>query len=252
MASLNISISAEPIFELGALTVTNSMLNTIIVVILLVIFAVSYNKKIKSNNKPSRFQSFVEFAIEGLYNFTSSILGRQKARTTFPLLASLFFFIIFSNWSGLIPGVGTLGFMGIHNGHEVFIPYFRAPTADINTTLALGLITMIMVQVFGVKYLGLSYFKKFFDFSNPINFFVGILELISDISKIISFAFRLFGNILAGEILLMVIAFLLPILGPTPFLGLEVFVGFIQALVFMMLTTVFVNMATVSHGSEEH
>lgn len=252
MSSLHISITAEPVFQLGSLTITNSMLNTVIVVGLLVLFAVTYSRKIKTKGKPSRGQSMVEFIIEGIYNFIISIVGHRKARVFFPLIATLFFFIMFSNWSGLLPGVGTIGFLSTHSGQESFVPYFRAPTADINTTLALGLITMIMVQVYGAQFLGLSYFKKFFDFSNPINFFVGILELISDISKIMSFAFRLFGNILAGEILLVVIAFLLPILGPTPFLGLEIFVGFIQALVFMMLTTVFINMATQGHGSEEH
>lgn len=181
-----------------------------------------------------------------------SIAGAVKAKRFFPLVATLFAFILFSNWSGLLPGVGSIGFDGIHNGHEVFIPYFRAPTADVNTTLALGLITMVMVQVYGFKYLGLKYFKKFFDFSNPINFFVGILELISDVSKIISFTFRLFGNIIAGEILLLVMAMLVPVLGPTPFIALELFVGFIQALVFMMLASVFINMATIGHGDEHH
>lgn len=133
---------------------------------------------------------------------------------------------------------------------EVFVPYLRAGTADLNTTIALALISMTMVQVNGVAFLGLSYFKKFFNFSSPIMFFVGILELISDFSKVISFAFRLFGNIFAGEVLLVVITFLTKVVVPMPFYGLELFVGFIQALVFVLLTTVFFNMATISH--DEH
>lgn len=253
MASLNISISAERVTEIGSLVVTNSMVSTVVVIALLVLFAVSFSGKIKKTGKPGRLQSAVEFMIEGIAGFLESIVGKHKARVFFPLIATFFFFIIFSNWSGLIPGVGTIGYRGIHNGHEAFIPYFRAPTADINTTLALGALSIIMVQAYGFKFLGFKYIKKFFDFSNPINFFVGILELFSDISKIISFAFRLFGNILAGEILLLVIGMILPIFGPTPFLALEIFVGFIQALVFMMLSTVFINMATVSHGDhDEH
>lgn len=253
MSSLNISISAEPIFHIGSLTVTNSMITTVIVVGLLVILTLLFSRKITKTGKPGRAQLMVEFAVEGIFNFIESIVGKTKAKAFFPLIATFFFFILFSNWSGLIPGVGTIGMRGIHNGHEAFIPYFRAPTADLNTTLALGLLSIIMVQIFGIKFLGLKYFKKFFDFSNPINFFVGLLELISDISKIMSFAFRLFGNILAGEILLLVIGFILPVLGPTPFIGLEIFVGFIQALVFMMLSTVFINMATQSHGDhDEH
>lgn len=251
MASLNISISAEPLFQLGSVTITNSILTTWIVTGLLILFAVSFSRKIKSDGKPGRLQTFVEFLIEGIANFVESIVGKRKARIFFPLIATLFFFILFSNWSGLLPGAGTIGMRAMLHGKDTFIPFFRAPTADVNTTLALGLISMVMVQVYGLKFLGIKYLKKFFDFSNPINFFVGILELVSDISKIISFTFRLFGNILAGEILLLVIGLILPILGPTPFLALEVFVGFIQALVFMMLSTVFINMATISHEDHE-
>lgn len=253
MASLNISISAEPVLHLGSFTITNSMISTVIVTGLLILFAILFSRQIKTKGKPSRLQGVVEFLVEGVYGLVESIVGAKKARVFFPLLTTFFLFILFSNWSGLIPGVGTIGYRGIHNGHEALIPYFRAPTADLNTTLALGMVSMFMVQAYGIKFLGLKYFKKFFDFSNPINFFVGILELISDVSKIMSFAFRLFGNILAGEILLLVIGMILPVLGPTPFLGLEVFVGLVQALVFMMLSTVFINMATIGHGDhEEH
>ena len=132
----------------------------------------------------------------------------------------------------------------------IFIPYLRAGTADLNTTLALALVSMFLVQFFGIKHLGLSYFKKFFDFSNPINAYVGILELISEFAKVVSFAFRLFGNIFAGEVLLAVIGFLVPVIAPMPFYGLELFVGFVQALVFSILSLVFYNMATFGH--DEH
>lgn len=131
-----------------------------------------------------------------------------------------------------------------------FVPIFRAATADLNTTLALALITMTLVQYYGIKFLGVSYFTKFLNFKNPIFTFVGFLEIISEFSKIISFAFRLFGNIFAGEVLLSVIAFIIPVIAPLPFLGLEVFVGMIQALVFAMLSLVFINMATIGH--DEH
>ena len=124
-----------------------------------------------------------------------------------------------------------------------FIPLFRGSTADLNTTLALALIAVVSIQYFGIRDLKLAYFKKFINLSNPIMFFVGILELISEVSKIISFAFRLFGNMFAGEVLLTVIGSLVPIIAPLPFPGLEIFVGFIQALVFSMLTAVFLSMA---------
>ena len=137
-------------------------------------------------------------------------------------------------------------------GHSKFVPIFRAATADLNTTLALAIISVFLTQVFGVSHLGLSYFKKFIDFSNPINFFVGMLEIILEFAKIISFAFRLFGNIFAGEVLLAVMTYLIAIAVPAPFYALEIFVGFIQALVFSMLSLIFFNLATKSHHEESH
>lgn len=127
------------------------------------------------------------------------------------------------------------------------VPILRPGSADLNTTIALALISVFITQVFGMKYQNLGYFKKFINFSSPIMFFVGILELVSEFAKIISFAFRLFGNIFAGEVLLVVMGALIPIIVPMPFYGLELFVGFIQALVFSMLSLVFFNMATEGH-----
>ncbi len=136
----------------------------------------------------------------------------------------------------------------IENQHTATtVSLFRPGTADLNMTLALAIFSIAAVQFWGVKFLNLAYFKKFINFSSPINFFVGILELISEFAKIISFAFRLFGNIFAGEVLLVVITFLTLLIIPVPFYGLEIFVGFIQALVFAMLSLVFFNMATHKH-----
>ncbi len=131
------------------------------------------------------------------------------------------------------------------------VPIFRAGTADLNTTIALGIISIFMVQFYGVQFLHLAYFAKYFNFSSPIMFFVGLLELISEMAKIISFAFRLFGNVFAGEVLISVIMYLVGLGVPIPFYGLEVFVGFIQALVFSMLSLVFFNMATQSHSEHD-
>jgi F-type H+-transporting ATPase subunit a len=135
------------------------------------------------------------------------------------------------------------------SGHA-FVPVFRAGSADLNTTIALALISMVTVQFLGFKFLGLHYLAKFFNFKNAIFTFVGILELVSEFAKVISFAFRLFGNIFAGEVLLAVIGSLIPIGAPIPFLFLEVMVGVIQALVFSMLSIVFMSMATQSHGDD--
>jgi F-type H+-transporting ATPase subunit a len=163
-------------------------------------------------------------------------------KKAFPILASLFLFIIVANWMGLLPGVGTVGF---YEG-ERFVPLLRGATADLNTTIALAIIAFFAIQYFGFSTLGVQYSKRFLNFSNPIMFFVGLLEIVSDLSKVISFAFRLFGNIFAGEVLLAVMAFLMPFLAPMPFLIMELFIGFIQALVFSTLTAVFINVA-VAH-----
>jgi F-type H+-transporting ATPase subunit a len=209
--------------------------------ILLTLFSFAATRNLKI--VPGRLQSFAEIIVGGLHSLFQSIL-HDKTAVFFPVLATIFLFIINLNWIGLFPGVGTIGLEKIEAGHKAFVPIFRAGTADLNTTLALSLIVVTLIQYTGFASLGRGYLKKFFDISNPINFYVGILELISEFSKIISFAFRLFGNIFAGEVLLTVIAFLMPVFAPLPFIGLELFVGFIQALVFSMLTTVFLAVAS--------
>jgi F-type H+-transporting ATPase subunit a len=293
---LHISISAEEVFSLGGLSISNSMLTSLIVSGLIVAFSLAVKSSIKTSGKPSGLQNFAEMLVEGLLSFATGVTGSsERAAKFFPLFASFFIFILLNNWAGLLPGVGTIGFMhaeteehaqveveSVHNEvlaaegtldipdpealptvpgdtpaevaedapHETFVPYFRAGTADLNTTLALAIISVIATQVFGVMYLKLPYFSKYFNFKGPIEFFVGILELVLELAKVVSFAFRLFGNIFAGEVLLAVISFLVPLIVPMPFYGLEVVVGVIQALVFAMLSLVFFNMATISH--EEH
>ena len=188
----------------------------------------------------------MEIITEGLLGLFKSAAG-EKAKTFFPLAATFFIFIILGSWIGLLPGFGTIGIWEIHHGERVLIPIFRGATADINTTLALALISMGTIQFYGFKALGVKYLNKFFNFKNPIYTFVGLLELIAEIAKIISFAFRLFGNIFAGEVLLTVIGTLIPFLAALPFIGLEIFVGFIQATVFVMLSLVFMKLAVEAH-----
>ncbi len=250
MSSLHISIAAEPVTHLFGVPITNSIATSWVISALLILLCVKVGTSLKVSGKLSRLQMFFEFLLEGLYGIVESITGSAKAKLIFPLVVSFFIFIVPSNWSGLLPGAGSIGFDGVIHGKEVFIPILRGPTADINTTLALAIIAMVMVQVYGFRFQGLHYLKKFFNFSNPINAFVGILELVSEFSKIISFTFRLFGNIFAGEVLITVMTFLVPVIAPMPFYALEIFVGIIQGLVFMMLATVFINMATLGHGDE--
>ncbi|MBU0579087.1 F0F1 ATP synthase subunit A [Patescibacteria group bacterium] len=236
MASLHISISAEPIFYLGELGFTSSMLVSLLTTLFLLIIGYQF---FRNQKKTSNLNLIIQTLIESLYEFAQTITP-HKAGKFLPIFATIFLFVMFASWAGLLPGVETIW---VNNGQKL-VPLLRGGTADLNITLGTAIVAVAMVQIFGVDSLGIKYFKKFINFSNPINFFVGLLELISEFAKIMSFSFRLFGNIFAGEVLLVVIAFLLPILGPLPFIGLELFVGFIQALVFATLTLVFVNIAT--------
>jgi F-type H+-transporting ATPase subunit a len=200
---------------------------------------------------PGRLQTFLELIVGGLFDFCDSVVGnREKTRTFFPLVATIFLFLITANWMGILPGIGSITIKGAHEGRLIDVPIFRSMNADVNMTLAVAVISVIATQFFGIAALGpFHYGSKFFKplWKDPIGAFVGILELTAEFAKIISFSFRLFGNIFAGEVLLVVIAFLVPYIAPLPFLGLEIFVGFIQALVFAMLTLVFLKMAVTAH-----
>ncbi|HUD19634.1 MAG TPA: F0F1 ATP synthase subunit A [Patescibacteria group bacterium] len=241
---LHISLAAERIGSILGMPITNSLLATWVTMAVLIIFSWAATRNLQMI--PSGIQVIAEVLIGGLYDFFKSVTGEKHINKFFPLVASFFLFIITANWLGLLPGFGTIGFF---HGEE-FVPLLRAATADLNMTIGLALVAVIAIQYFGFKVVGFHYSSRFINFSNPIMFLLGILELVSELSKVISFAFRLFGNIFAGEVLLAVMAFLMPFLVPLPFLTLELFVGFIQALVFSMLTAVFLNVA-VSHG-EEH
>ncbi len=284
-----VSISAEKVFTLfGFLPVTNSLLTTWLVMAILITIAYLTTRKVKK--VPQGLQNVFEAIIEGFLGLIEGVTGDSKrAREFFMYAFTIFMFVLFSNWMGLIPGVGSIGFFetatetthvesvvaenarepveveghgetqavaeteGTEShggGHGGYFPLLRAGSSDLSFTLALALCTILYVQYIGFKHLKLGYLKKYLNFSGPIQFFVGILEIISEFAKIVSFSFRLFGNIFAGEVLLVVMIFLAPYIVPIPFYGLEIFVGMVQALVFMMLTLVFLNGATVSH--DEH
>lgn len=244
---MEISLAAEKIGHILSLPITNSILLSWVASILIIVIAAVCTRKIAL--QPNGKQNFIEWVIEYLYNTVNDVIGdRKETKKYFPLLATIFIFVISNNWLGLIPGVGTIGFHEFHEGKEVFVPLLRSGNADLNMTLALALIAVTAIQIFGSTARGFfKYSKKFFDLSGIIPFFIGILELLSEFSKIISFSFRLFGNVFAGEVLLMVVAFIVPYMAPLPFFGLEIFVGFVQALVFTMLTLVFIKTATQAH-----
>lgn len=241
---MNIFLEAEKIFHIGSFWVTNTYLTSSLVVLGLSAFAVGFSRKI--GYLPGKIQNLVETVLEGFLDFFDKIFDdREKAKKFFPFIATFFLFILLSNWLGIFPGMGTIGFYQQHNGKEILVPFFRSVNSDINMTLALAVISVLFTNIFGIATIGFfKYTGKFINFKDPISFFVGVLELISEVAKVISFSFRLFGNIFAGEVLLIVMSFLLPFVAPLPFMALEIFVGFVQALVFSMLTTVFLKIAT--------
>ncbi len=246
-----ISLVPEVITTIGGFPITNSFLMTLIVSGVIIGGSLMMQKKIAL--VPRGFQNIVEIVLDGLLGLIDSVTGnRAQSKTFFPIIATIFIFVILSNWIGLLPGIGTVGVMGVHHGEETLISFIRSPSADLNTTLMLALFAVIAAQFMGVRELGVkNYLGKFFvsPLKKPygIGTFVGILELISEFAKIVSFSFRLFGNVFAGEVLLLVILSLAMVIVPLPFILLEIFVGFVQALVFAMLTTVFFKMATDHH-----
>lgn len=245
---MHISFSPEKLIEIKGVPITNSLVMAWLAMAVLIGLALLVSRKPKLI--PGKLQNLAEAILDGLLSFMTTITGdKEKTKKFFPFVTTLFAFILASNWMGILPGVGSIGFFEGHGEEEVFVPLFRSTNSDLNMTLALGLISVLSIQIFGVATLGFfSHLSKFISFKSPISFFFGILESVAEVSKVISFSFRLFGNIFAGEVLLMVIFFLLPLIAPLPFLFLEVFVGFIQALVFSMLTLVFLTVAT----SESH
>lgn len=244
-----ISLKAEELFRIAGFPVTNALVLAFVTLITFVIFAIVFRRKLKM--VPSGIQNFFEIIFEQILEFMDSVLGdRKKTEKYVPLITTIFLFVMISNWIGLTPFVASIGLETVEHGHHAFTPIFRAPASDLNFTVFLGLLALVMVNAFGFIALGFKrHAGKFFNFKNPIMTFVGFLELISEFVKIISFSFRLFGNIFAGEVLLLVVGFLVPYFIPLPFLFLEVFVGFMQAFIFAMLTLVFISMATSEEGA---
>lgn len=243
----HIEIAAEKLFKILNLPVTNTLLMSWVVLLLLAGASFLVFKKFKP--VPTFLQNLWEIFVEKFLGTMESILGsREKAEKYLPLVVTIFLFILVSNWLGIFPGVGSVGFYEYRHGEKFFVPLFRSAASDLNFTLALAVLTVVLVNIYGAQALGLKkHLSKFFTFKNPIAFGVGLLEFISEFAKMISFSFRLFGNVFAGEVLLIIAAFLAPLVAPLPFLMLELFVGFIQALVFAMLTTVFISIAVVHH-----
>lgn len=248
MTDINISLAPETVGHVFGFPITNSMLGALLGAGLLVIVARLVSRNIKQ--VPGKLQNLVEIIFEYFLDIMDGVTGnRQQTRRFFPWVMTIFLFILFMNWIGLTPIFGTIGLNEVHEGHHVFVPFLRGGSADLNMTVSIAMISVIAAQVFGVLAIGAKkHLRKYFN-PNPTMTFVGVIEFISEFTKIISFSFRLFGNIFAGEVLLLVISSLVPLIAPLPFYFLELFVGVVQALVFALLSLVFFKIAETA---EEH
>ncbi len=239
-----ISFSSEAIAHLGSFKITNSLLDILLVDCILVMLVFFVRNKLSLI--PGLLQNAVEFLIEGFYTLTESIANKNAGKI-FPFFATFFIFILIVNWSGLIPGVGTIGFFE----DKKLVPILRSGASDLNVTLGLALVSAVATHALSIQTLGIkSYLSRYFSI-NPINLFIGILEIISEITKVISLSFRLFGNIFAGEVVLATTSSMIAFIFPIPFLLLEIIVGFVQALVFSMLTMTFMAILTTPHHEGE-
>lgn len=251
-SSPHVSLPAEVVFTIHGFPVTNSMLTGALVLVVLLGIMFFVAGRVKKGNK-NRFVSLVQWIFEGLYGTVEAAMpNKEYARKLAPLTITMFFFILINYWVGILPIVGP-----IKAGAEQ-VPLFRSLLADLNTTFALAIITIVMGQVYAVGYHGLlgnlgRYFRN--PFKDPAGAFEGILELIAEFSRLVGLSLRLFGNVFAGEVLLMMIAFLTVYVSPLalpPFYLFELFIGSIQAYIFFMLTTVFISLGLASHGHDEH
>ena len=258
--------AAEPIFHIGTFPITNAMVNGWIAVVFFIVvaFLVSRRKALVPKGLQNLAEGIVEFMLSEIQKVTGDA---KRARLFFPFVATIFLFILFSNWIGLLPGTGSIGVWEMIHGERELVPLLRPAASDLNLTLAIALFAVLASHVFGVRALGVvNHASKFVNVRGifrsfrhgpmavivaVIEFGVGLLEIVSEIAKVLSLSLRLFGNIFAGEVLLTVILGLFAYVLPLPFMFLELLVGIIQATVFSMLTLAYLTVATEAHG-EEH
>lgn len=263
------TLFAEPVLHVGSFPITNSLITSWVAVAIIIVLSLTIRFSLKKI--PGKLQSIFEIILEGAYDLCDQVTGsRATTMRIFPLIISIFLFVLLNNWIGILP-LGGFGIVETSSTGSAFIPFVRSGTADINTTIALAVIAVIGSNLFGI--LSLGAWKTFNKYVNlkalggivtkvrkdptvllvaPITFFVGILELIGEGAKIASLSFRLFGNVFAGEVLLASMAAIISYVLPVPFLFLEIFVGFIQALIFSMLTLVYFSIASQDHDHDEH
>jgi F-type H+-transporting ATPase subunit a len=276
-------LGAAPLFTLpviGDFYLTNTLTTLIVADLVIILLALAVRNSVKKGGlTPSGIGGAVETLVELVYNLTESTAGRY-AKVVFPWFMTIILVVLISNWMGLIPGMEAIGNLeqvkekghavmalapGVETltaakGEYVLVPWFRGMSTDLNFTASLALLAVIATQVVGFQSQGWRYLLRFFNVTNVfkkpffgmMDFIVGLLELISEFSKILSFAFRLFGNMFAGMVLLFLISSMVPWFVPSFVMTFEFFIGLIQAFVFGMLTLVFMSQATQGHGGEEH
>ena len=238
-SGIEVVLSAEQIGSVFGFPITNSLLMTWVVMALLIGFAFFFGRRLSLI--PGKLQSGIEFAFTSVLDFmTETLESRALAERFFPLIATIFLVIFIGNELAFVPGVGSIGLF-----HETgFAPFLRAPSADLNFTLALAFISFFTIEITGIATLGvLKYGSKFVNLKSPVGFAVGLIEMISNLGRLVSFSFRLFGNIFAGEVMILVAMYFLPAFLPVPLMAFEMFVGLIQAVVFAMLTLFFIKLA---------
>lgn len=242
-SGIHVKLSPYIVGEFFGVPITATMLTTWLVMAILIITAILVRKRLRA--VPGKLQSIFELLIGSVYDYMSDVLeSRALARKYFPVVMTLFIFILALNWVGLLPGVTSIGLYEVHDGAEHFTPLLYPAATDLNITIAFAIIAFITIELAGVLAIGLfKYGSKFINFKSPIDFVIGIIELISELARLISFSFRLFGNIFAGKTLLVVVMFFIPFVAPVPLIAFEVFVGFIQAFVFAILTLFFIKLA---------
>src|SRR3989344_4686907 len=258
---------AEPIFHIGSFPVTNAYINSVIAVLLFLVAGFLLRKK--TAMIPNGFQNAAEGVLEFMLGYVDRVTqDRKKSLKFLPIVGGLFLFILVSNWMGFIPGTGSIGRYLLVHGERELVPLFRPANSDLNMTLAMAVFSVITSHILGVAAIGFfRYANKFVKLGDlyhslrkggisimvaVFEFGVGIIEIFSEVAKMVSLSLRLFGNIFAGEVLLTVIAGLIAYFVPLPFMFLELIVGLVQATVFAMLTLVYLTMATAELPQEAH
>jgi len=243
---IHVALSPYIVGEFYGMPITATMVTTWLTMFILVVGIILLRSHLRL--VPGKVQILFELLVGGVFDYMSDVLeSRKLAQTYFPIVMTIFIFILSLNWFGLLPGVTAIGFYEYREGLAHFIPLLYPPATDLNITIAFALIAFFTIEIAGVVAIGLfKYTGKFINFKSPLAFIIGLIELISELARLISFSFRLFGNIFAGKTLLVVVMFFVPFIIPVPLLAFEVFVGFIQAFVFAILTLFFIKLAVTA------